>query len=241
MADTDPLMRKLSHGADLSEEDRRALREALRDVRQFAARSDMISEGDRPERVHVILEGFACRYKIVPDGGRQIVAYLVPGDFCDLHVAILGRMDHSIGALTKCTIGLIPHQLVDTLSASRPALTRALWWATLVDEGILREWIVSMGRRPADKQLAHLLCEMHCRLRIVGRATEDGFDFPITQADLADTLGITDVHVNRMLHQLRTSSLIQLSGKHVTIPDIAQLQHFADFDPGYLHLHRRTH
>lgn len=239
-ATSNPLVLKLARGADLSAEDRRALAEGIRDIRQVSARTDLISQGDRPEHVHVVLEGFACRYKMVPDGGRQIMAYLVPGDFCDLHVAILGEMDHSIGALTRCRIGHFPREVVEALSASGGAIMRAFWWATLVDEAVLREWLVSMGRRPADRQLAHLFCEMMCRLGAVGLVTKNGFEFPVTQADLGDTLGITEVHVNRMLHNLRQAGLVELSAKRVTIPDPARLEDFADFDPAYLHLRKRA-
>jgi CRP-like cAMP-binding protein len=223
----------------LSDDDRRRLDEAARDVREIGPRQDLIREGERPEEVHLILEGFACRYKILPGGERQIIAFLVPGDFCDLHVAILGEMDHGIATLSACQVAYIPRKTVDELTSNHPAINRALWWATLVDEGTLREWLVSMGRRPADRQMAHLFCELLLRLRSVGLASENGFDFPVTQQELADTLGLSTVHVNRILHQLREDGLITLSGRRLTIHDVDRLREFAEFDPSYLHLVKR--
>jgi CRP-like cAMP-binding protein len=234
-----PFILKLEHGAELSDEDRRVLEHAVGRVRHFGSRTDLIREGDRPEDVHVILEGFACRYKVLPDGGRQIMAYLIPGDFCDLHVSILDEMDHTIGTLTACKVALLPRTTVMNLTTAHLAIARALWWATLVDEGILREWLVSMGRRPAGKRLAHLFCELLLRLQAVGRATENSFELAMTQNQLANTLGMTEVHLNRMVHQLRSDGLIRLKGRTIVIPDVGKLMAFAEFNPNYLHLKKR--
>jgi CRP-like cAMP-binding protein len=233
---TNPFIVKLEHGAELSDKDRQALEGAIGNVRQVGARTDLIEEGDRPDNVHAILEGFACRYKVLPDGQRQIMAWLVPGDLCDLHVSILGEMDHAIGTLASCKIAFIPHDTVEDLTSKHPAINRALWWATLVDEGTLREWLVNMGRRPADRQMAHLFCELFVRLDSVGLTNGTSFDFPLTQEELGDTLGVSTVHVNRMLQQLRADGLIELKGKTLTILDFERLKEFADFDPNYLHL-----
>jgi CRP-like cAMP-binding protein len=168
-----PFVLKLEYGAELSDQDRQMLEHAVRDVRQIKARHDLLLEDDSPENVHVILEGIACRYKRLPDGGRQIMAYLVPGDCCDLHVPILSRIDHTIGTLTACKVALLPHAVIDDLTAQSRAITRALWWSTLSDQGTQREWLINMSRRPADKRLAHLLCELLVRLQAVGLATEN--------------------------------------------------------------------
>jgi CRP-like cAMP-binding protein len=234
-----PFILKLEHGADLSDDDRQVLEQAAREVRHFSPRHDLIREGDRPDYVHVIREGIACRYKVVRDGGRQIMAYLLPGDFCDLHVSLLGEMDHNIGTLTACMVALLPRTAVEDLTTKRAAITRALWWATLVDEGILREWLVNMGRRPADQRLAHLLCELLLRLRCVGLASDTSFELPLTQGQLADTLGMTEVHLNRMVHQLRKAGLITLRDHLVYIGDVERLMVFADFNSNYLHLNKR--
>ena len=231
-----PLVLKLEHGARLTDEDRSVLASLSSRTRRIPPHHDITSEGDRPDNVNLVMDGLACRYKVLPNGSRQIVAYLVPGDFCDLHVALLGEMDHTIGTGWGCTIAEIPRSTIEELTAHHPRITRALWWATLVDEGTLREWLVNMGQRSAYKQLAHLVCEMLVRLQTVGCASEDSFEFPITQADLADTLGITPVHANRMLRDLRGEGLIVWSRKGVYIPDVLRLKDFADFDPKYLHL-----
>ncbi len=210
------------------------------DVHEVGPRQDLIQEGDRPESVHIVLEGFACRYKLLPDGTRQIMAYLVPGDLCDMHIAILGEMDHSIATLSRCKIVTISRKMIEDLVENHGRINRALWWATLVDEATLREWLVNMGRRSADKQLGHLLCELLLRLQVVGLATENSYDLPLTQTEIGDTLGISNVHVNRVLKQLRKDGLIVLKNKRVTISNVEGLKEFSGFSESYLHLSRRN-
>lgn len=236
----DVLVRKLEHGAELSKTDVKALEEAVASVKQIANQTNLIEEGDRPEFVHVVLEGFACRYKLLEDGGRQIMAWLLPGDFCDLHVAILGQMDHNIGTLSASRIALIRPESVHALTQTSASLSKALWWASLVEEAILREWLVGMGRRPADRQIAHLFCELLARLKAVGRAPGNILKMPVTQAQLADSVGLSTVHVNRSVMQLRELGLITWRDKELTVTDVDGLQAFAGFDPNYLHLSKRT-
>lgn len=236
----DVLIRKLSHGAELSSADIRALERSVSAIKQVDGRRDLIKEGDRPEFVHVVLQGFACRYKMLPDGDRQIMAWLVPGDFCDLHVAVLGRMDHSIGTLSDSQVALIRPESAVALSQTSPALSQALWWASLVDEAVLREWLVGMGQRPADRQIAHLLCELRVRLQAVGQAPGNVLKMPVTQLELADTVGLTGVHTNRTLQKLRAQRLITWLGRNLAITDVDGLETFAGFDPAYLHLDRRA-
>jgi CRP-like cAMP-binding protein len=232
------IVRKLRHGAPLSPADEAALTAAFADRLAVPAHQDLIREGDRPEFVHAVIEGLACRYKLTPDGRRQIIAWLVPGDFCDLHVAVLDRMDHSIATLVPSLIVSAPRSRVLELVATSPALSQALQWATLVDEAILREWIVGMGRRPADKQVAHLLCELAIRLSAVGQSIDGGVALPVTQLEIADTLGLSAVHVNRVLQRLRGEGMIP-AGAALRVADIERLSAFAEFDPGYLHLDPR--
>lgn len=232
----EPLIRKLRAVHALTNEDEAVLRELCTVTRHITAGQDIIVQGDRPDAVHLVLDGFAHRYKVLSDGKREIVALLVPGDFCDLHIAILGEIDHSIAALTGCTIVDIPRSAILELTERHPRITRALWWATLVDEDTLREWLVNLGRREAAERLAHLFCELLVRLRTVGLADADGYDMPLRQNDLADLLGITSVHANRTLQHLREAGLIVLKHRRPTIPDIARLQAFCAFDPAYLHL-----
>lgn len=200
-----------------------------------AARRDIVSEGDNPEHVHVMLEGWAARYKILPDGARQIVAFLIPGDFCDLHVTIVRRMDHGIIALTPARVAFVPREVMKGLPVTHPRLGLALWRATLVEEAVLRSWIVNIGRRDALERIAHLLCELHARLALVGLAKNGRFALPLTQEVIADATGLTPVHVNRMLQQLRAKELIVLESGKLTIPDTPALAKLAAFDPNYLH------
>ena len=229
------LTRKLEAFAPLSEADRHLLDAVIREARDVGSREDLIREGDAPGDVRLILAGFACRYKRLAGGRRQIMAYLVPGDFCDLHVFILREMDHTIATLSPCRVVDIPRERILEMT-ERPALGRALWWATLVDEATLREWLVNIGARPAEQRVAHLLCELLLRLRTVGLANGDSYELPITQAELADTVGLTNVHVNRVLQRLRGDGLITLRGKRLVIPDVERLNAFSGFTPNYLHL-----
>jgi CRP-like cAMP-binding protein len=232
------LTRKLEAFGPLPDADKRLLDEVIRPAHEVGPRVDLIREGDAPSHVNLILEGFACRYKMLPDGTRQIVAYLVPGDFCDLHVFILKAMDHSIATLSRCTVVKIPRPRILEL-LERPAIARAFWWAALVDEATLREWLINIGARPAEQRVAHLLCELLLRLETVGLAAGDTYELPITQAELADTVSLTSVYVNRVLQRLRGEELIALKGKNLVIPDVARLKAFSGFNPNYLHLSDR--
>ncbi|GJD57659.1 Crp/Fnr family transcriptional regulator [Methylobacterium dankookense] len=234
------LIRKLAHSAFLTEADCTTLRQLNLRTREVPAQQDLIREDDRPENVILILSDFTSRYKILDNGKRQIMALLVPGDFCDLHVAILGQMDHSIATLTASHVAEIPRGIIEDLTNNYPSITRALWWATLADEGTLREWLVNMGQRPADQQMAHLFCELHLRLLIVGLAKPSGCILPLTQKDLGDVLGLSGVHVNRTLQDLRSQDLVDLRKKWLQFPNLERLRRFCGFSPKYLHLTPRV-
>ena len=229
------LIRKLELFGALPDEDLRLLDQTVARPRKIGDHQDVIREGDAPEDVHLVLEGFACRYKILPDGRRSIFAYLVPGDFCDLNIFILKAMDHGIATLSPCTIVDIPRQRILEL-LERPALARALWWATLVDEATLREWLVNMGRRSAENSIAHLFCEIHLRLKTIGLANGGEFSFPVTQLELSDTLGLSAVHMNRSLQNLQNIGLLTVRRSRVRISDIERLHDICGFNPNYLHL-----
>ncbi len=233
------LTSKLERGADLGPEDRARLDSVIRTPRKVGKREDLISEGESPSVVQLVLEGFACRYKILPNGRRQIMAFLIPGDFCDFHVAILGTMDHSIATLTPCSIVEISRETIADLTDHHPQIARALWWSTLVDEAILREWLVGMGQRPAERQVAHVLCELLVRLQSVGRATDTSYELPLTQQELGDAMGLSVVHTNRSLQTLREEGLIVWTEGRLTIPNVARMNGFAGFNPNYLHLTKR--
>jgi CRP-like cAMP-binding protein len=231
-----PVASKLEAFTRLSADDRQGLVQASRNFRYVDARRDVISEGDKPHHVHLVLDGWACRYKQLPDGKRQIVSLFVPGDFCDLNVYILKYMDHSIGAITRLKVAMITPDEMTALTAERPRVTQALWWNELVTTAIQREWTVNLGQRSAYERLGHLLVELYLRLATVGRAAGGRCDFPLTQNDLADATGLTSVHVNRTLQELRRDGLIELERKQLRILDLDRLMDASMFNENYLHL-----
>lgn len=223
----------------LSQDDRTLLdRLARRTIREVAARRDIIREGDAPRSVLLVLEGWACRYKTLPDGRRQIVAFFVPGDFCDPHIYMLREMDHSIASITPLRLAEIARDDFEKLIAEHPSMVQALWWDELVTLAIQREWTLNLGQRTAFERIAHLLCELHVRLHSVGQTNGNSMAFPLTQVDLADATGLTAVHVNRTLQELRKSGLIELQSKTLTIPNMDALKDAAMFNDNYLHLER---
>ncbi|MBB2965106.1 helix-turn-helix domain-containing protein [Methylobacterium sp. R2-1] len=235
-----PLIRKLESFAPLSDEDRTLLEQICESPRLVPPHTDLGREGDKPDGVFLVLSGFACRHKLRANGSRQINAYLLPGDLCDLDVALLEEMDHTITTLSACKVVRLAPELVADLLTHYPRIARALRKSQLVDEATLREWLMNVGRRSAIERLAHLFCEVLLRLRAVGLATEANCELPLTQVDLADTTGITSVHVNRSLRELRRRGLIELEGGRLKILDYAGLQALAEFRANYLHLGDRA-
>ena len=228
-------IRKLSGHAPLPQDDVALLEEVCRDQRQVPARADLILEGDKPGPIFVVLQGWACRYKLLPEGTRQITSFLMPGDCCDLHASVLDRMEHSIATLSAARVAMVARNRMEELIFTRPFITRAFWWTQLVDEDTLRAWITSMGRRDSTQRVAHLMCELYVRARNVGLTENETFELPLTQAVLGDALGITPVHVNRVLRKLRLSSIMRLTAGKLVILDIAELARVAGFDDNYLH------
>jgi CRP-like cAMP-binding protein len=205
-------------------------------VRQIAEDTDIVREGDAPSDCCLLVEGFLCRYKMLPDGGRQILAIHTAGDIPDLQSLQLKVMDHSLGTLTPCTVAFIGHAALQEITRNYPGVAALFWRDTLIDAAIFREWLTGVGRRTAHQRIAHLFCEIHIRLKAVGLANGDGFDLPITQAELADSLGLSTVHVNRVLQDLRRGGLIQSRGKYLAVMDWRALEEVAGFDPRYLHV-----
>jgi CRP-like cAMP-binding protein len=233
------LIRKLEHFVRLSAADRAVLdRAASERVRSFGPRVDIAREGDRPRDVHMILAGWACRYKQLEDGRRQIVSFFLPGDICDLNIFILREMDHSIGTITSVTVADLSREFFDEISSGFPRIATAFWWESLVNAAIQREWTMSLGQRTAAERMSHLLCEIFLRLRLAGLTREDSCDFPLTQSDLADATGLSKVHVNRTLQELRSAELIVLKGKSLTIPNLERLMNEGLFNANYLHMNR---
>lgn len=236
-AGADRLIYKLQAYARLSRDDQAALTQLARGpLQEVQPRRDLIREGDNPRNVRLMLSGWACRYKGLPDGRRQIVGFFIPGDFCDLNVYILKQMDHSIGAITRVTYAQIVPDELERVMHERPRIAQALLWHELVNASVFREWLLNVGQRTARERIAHLLVEMFVRLRAVGLSEPNSCEFPITQNDLAEATGLTSVHVNRTLQDLRADGLIELSQKRLTIPDLKALMAVAMFNPNYLHL-----
>lgn len=205
----------------------------------IAAGRDIVSEGDRPAHSTLMISGFSCRYRTLRNGRRQILALHLAGDFIDLHSFALKEMDHSVSALTKCSVAQIPHAVLQRITEDFPHLTRLLWLLTLVDAAILREWAVGLGQRSAVERLAHLFCELYLRFEAVRQAGDNRMHLPIRQADLGDALGITPVHTNRTLQTLRRLGLIEIEGTQLHLPDRVALARLAGFDDLYLHRVRR--
>jgi CRP-like cAMP-binding protein len=220
---------------DLTPVDLGLLESACATVRAHPAGHDLVLEGDPPGPIFIILEGWACRYKLLPWGTRQIVAFMMPGDFCDLHAGIPDEMDHSIGTLTRARVAMIARPDMEHLIENRPALTRAFWRVQLVNESVSRSWIVSMGRRNAAERVAHLMCEFYVRAHNVGLTSGDHCEMPLTQIVLADALGMTAVHINRVLRQLRLAGIMTVGDGTLTITDAQKLARAAGFDDHYLH------
>ncbi len=232
-----PLIAKLEQLTRLSAEDRQLLETLTSEpVRRCEPGTDIVREGDDPHSVRLILSGWAYRYKQLPDGRRQVVALLLPGDLCDHDGWVLSEMDHSIGALSVVTLAEIPPAAFEATMSAHSRVAQVLRWDALVNTAMQREWMLNLGRRSATERLAHLFCEVFYRLRPIGLLQGNTCEMPLTQTDLADVIGMTPVHVNRVLQVLRRQGLIELRGRRLTIPDLAGLERAALFNPNYLHL-----
>ena len=232
------LLRKLESIAVVTDDERQALLDLPLTIRTYAPDQDIVRDGDRPSECCLILDGFVFRYKLLTDGRRQILAFHTPGDIPDLQSLHLEVMDHSVAALVFTRVAAISHKDMNALCRQYPGLAAALWRDTLIDAAMFREWMVGLGRRPAHERIAHLLCEMTLRLAAVGLSDGRSCNLPITQVELGDALGLTAVHVNRVLQDLRRDGLITLSSSRLTVLDWKSLQKVGDFDPAYLHQNR---
>jgi CRP-like cAMP-binding protein len=233
------LTRRLEEFTRLTDDDRAELsRVYTQSTHTIDARRDLIREGDAPRSIYLILDGWACRYRTLENGRRQILDFAIPGDLCDLNLFILDRMDHSIGAITRLRVAEIGREVLHEVVTTHPNITTALWWQELVSKSISREWILNVGQRSAQERIAHLFCEMFLRLESVGLTNGFSCDFPATQTDIAEATGLTTVHVNRTVQELRRAGLIVLERQRLAIPNMRALQSVALFNPEYLH-HRR--
>ena len=230
-----PLVLKLESITDLSEAETEALLALPMRVQEIQADQDIVREGDRPSQCCVLLEGFVARYKFTEKGKRQIFAFHTPGDVPDALSLQLKTMDHSLGTLTPCKVGFIQHEHMRDLLRQHPRLMEVFWRETLIDASIFREWMIGIGRRSAKTRIAHMFCEMVMRLRAVGLQKGNTVPLPITQAEVGDALGLSTVHVNRTLQDLRGENLLEWERGVLTVLDWERLMVTGEFDPTYLH------
>ena len=234
---SNPFVRRLEYGAALDDADRAALAYLTRKVGTYDPRSVLVPEGEPAPHMLVVLAGWACRYKYLHGGERQITDLILPGDACHPQSVLLAHADHGFAALGACRVAEVdPGELASTLG-QRPRVARALHWSSLQTESILREVVTNIGRRLAEPRIAHLICEVRARLSAVGLVNaDDSFAWPLTQDDVGDITGLTNVHINRTLKALRAVELIALEGRRMRVPDPTRLAAHCSFRPGYLHL-----
>ena len=230
-----PMLRKLHLWMKLDEADAEAVLNLPHRVRRLGAGDFLVRDGEKPTHSCLLLSGFAFRHKITGDGGRQIMSIHMKGDVVDLQNALLRRSDHNVQALTSIQVALIPVEAVQELAFARPSVGKAMWYETLVDASIFREWTLNVGRRHAPARTAHLLCEFALRLEVAGLGQQCDYQLPMTQDQLADALGLTPVHVNRTLKALEKEGLITRSRRWIRIGNWVNLAAVADFDSNYLH------
>ena len=223
----------------ISDDEEQAIRAMISEVREFPQDRVVVRRHHEIHESLLLLEGWAARTKDLRDGGRQISELAFAGDFVDLHGFTLKRLDHNIATITPCRFAVAPHERVRATLERHPHLARLYWMMTNIDGSIHREWTVSLGRRTALSRMAHLFCEILERLKVVGLADNDSYDFPLTQQEFGECLGLTSVHVNRTLQGLRRQGLIQVENKRATILDLPGLRSLGEFDPDYLYLEKR--
>ncbi len=234
--DPSRLGRKLGRHLALSAAERDALDRWLgRSVRLVRDRTTLVEEGAPPSEMHIVVDGWACRYRSVAGGGRQVVSILLPGDICDFNSFVMRRMDSTIEAVGDLRVACISRSALNDLTAAHPRLSQGLWWDSMVAAAIGREWLVNMGQRNARQRVAHLLCELYHRLEQVDLAADGEMPLPLTQADLGGACGMTPEHTNRTLRGLRDAGLIESQPRLLRLLDIEQLKDDAGFSPDYLH------
>ena len=231
-----PLIRKLERGLRLIDEERAALESLPVRVEQIRTDQDIVREGDRRASCFVLLEGVAAALKRTGTGKRQIMTFHIAGDIPDLQGLHISRLDNTVSTLTPCKVAFVDHDALVDLCARFPRITNALWRETLTDAAIFKEWVLNVGRRDAYAGVAHLICEVVTRMRAVGLVHDDRCAFPMTQNELADAVGISAVHVNRTLQELRAAGLITLGRGKLHILDWEGLKQAGDFAPDYLYL-----
>jgi CRP-like cAMP-binding protein len=232
-------LKKLRARDDITAEEEAEIRGLVSDVLDVLPDRTVIRHGQELQHSTLLISGWMARAKDLPNGQRQIAELQVAGDFVDLHGFTLKRLDHDIISISECRYALVPHDRLKTLTERFPHLTRVYWLLTNIDAAIQREWTLSLGKRTAIARMANLFCEMNARLRLIGESPGDSYEFPLTQVELGECLGLTSVHVNRTLQELRREGLIELERQRLTIRNLRALQDVAQFDPAYLYIEKQ--
>lgn len=223
------------HREELSATEIAVLEQSVGAIATFDARQDIVRHGERVERSMLLVDGYICRYMDGLDGSRQLVALHVPGDFVDLHGYPMRMLDHDVAALTKCTVATFPHAAVERMVIDHPNLGRLLWFSTLLDAAMHREWIFRLGRLGANGRIAHFFAEIGRRLQMVEMSDGLRFALPMHQTDLASACGMTNVHANRILRALRDDGIVTFASGQVEVHDLGALHRIAEFDDRYLY------
>jgi CRP-like cAMP-binding protein len=229
-------LKKLKRRTQLSSEEEQAIRSCVAETRRVPADQLLVRSGEELNASMILIEGWVARSKDLAGGERQVTELHVAGDFPDLHGFTLKRLDHDLLTLSDCIVAVVPHERLLQVTEKFPRLARLYWFSTNVDGAITRELALSLGQRSAMARMAHLFCELYVRLNAVGRARPDGFEFPLTQRELSECLGLTVVHANRTIQELRRRRLIELENRQLTILDRRGLEGLAEFDSSYLYL-----
>jgi CRP-like cAMP-binding protein len=232
-------LKKLRRRIEISSEEERVIRDSIAEVRSVAADQITVRAGQPLSSSLLVLDGWLARCKDLSSGERQVTQLHVAGDFADLHGFTLKRLDHDLAAISECRLAVVPHEALRDITDRFPRLARVLWFSTNVDAAIQRELTLSLGQRSAISRMAHLFCELYARLEVVGKTDRDGYDFPLTQRELSECLGLTVVHANRTLQELRRRGLIELESRRLTILDRRGLGGVAEFDPSYLYIDKQ--
>lgn len=236
------LGRKLSHHAPFSAAERAALERWLgRDLRSVRERVPLIERGTKPSEINIIVDGWACRYRRLDNGRRQILAFYLPGDICDFDAFVTNAMDSTIEAITRVQMACISRSALNELGAEHPRLSQGLWWESLVATSIQREWMLNIGQRSAKQRIAHLFCEIATRQALVGLATGPVIPFPLTQTELGEACAMTAEHTNRTLRELRDEGLVVMRDRVAELLNWDRLLELSAFDPAYLHIATQEH
>jgi CRP-like cAMP-binding protein len=229
------LLARWGRRTTLSDSDRAAVRNLPFVTKKFGREAYLVREGEPTTTCSLLLSGFAFRQKLLTDGSRQIISFHIPGEFLDLQHTLLPLADHNVQSLKTAEAGIVPKSALVELMANHPEVGKAIWLDTLIDSSVFREWVVNVGRRDAQSRISHLLCELVLRLRSAGQCESTTCDFPITQEQLADATGLTPVHTNRTVQELRRKKLITLTSQKLTVLDWNGLAEVGDFNERYLH------